>query len=125
MDEEIVNLALASSKTYRVLNGRVVGWIDNLQALRQSIDKLLHTERYVHEIYTDAYGVELQSLIGANFDLVEAEIGRVIKEALSVDERVVNVDTVSVQKLDSTSLLVSFNVQSIFGQLAFEEVVSG
>lgn len=124
MDEEIVDLALESSKTYRVLNGRVVGWIDNKQALRQAVEKLLHTERYMYEIYTDEYGIELQSLIGASFELVEAEISRIIKEALLVDERIVEVTDITVQKLDSTSLLVSFNVQSIFGTLAFEEVLT-
>lgn len=124
MDEEVVDLALESSKTYRVLNGRVIGWIDNKQALRQAIEKLLHTERYMYEIYTDEYGVELQALIGESFDLVEAEIGRVIKEALLVDERIVSVENIQATKLDSTSLLITFSVESIFGTLAFEEVVA-
>ena len=117
-------LELDASKTYRVLNGRVVGWIDNKQALRQAIEKLLHTERYMYEIYTDEYGIELQALIGENFDLVEAEIGRIIKEALLADDRIVSVNTIQATKLDSTSLLVTFSVESIFGTLAFEEVVA-
>lgn len=117
-------LELDASKTYRVLNGRVVGWIDNKQALRQAIEKLLHTERYMYEIYTDKYGIELQALIGENFDLVEAEIGRIIKEALLADDRIVSVENIQATKLDSTSLLVTFSVESIFGTLAFEEVVA-
>ncbi len=117
-------LELDASKTYRVLNGRVVGWIDNKQALRQAIEKLLHTERYMYEIYTDEYGIELQALIGENFDLVEAEIGRIIKEALLADDRIVSVENIQATKLDSTSLLVTFSVESIFGTLAFEEVVA-
>ena len=117
-------LELDASKTYRVLNGRVVGWIDNKQALRQAIEKLLHTERYMYEIYTDEYGIELQALIGENFDLVEAEIGRIIKEALLADDRIVSVENIQATKLDSTSLLVAFSVESIFGTLAFEEVVA-
>ena len=124
MDEEIVDLALESSKTYRVLNGRVIGWIDNKQALRQAVEKLLHTERFMYEIYTDEYGIELQSLIGASFELVEAEIGRVIKEALLADDRIVSVENIQATKLDSTSLLITFSVESIFGTLAFEEVVA-
>lgn len=119
-----IELELDASKTYRVLNGRVVGWIDNKQALRQAIEKLLHTERYMHEIYTDEYGIELQALIGENFDLVEAEIGRIIKEALLADDRVVSVGNIQATKLDSTSLLITFSVESIFGTLAFEEVVA-
>lgn len=119
-----IELELDASKTYRVLNGRVVGWIDNKQALRQAIEKLLHTERYMHEIYTDEYGVELQALIGENFDLVEAEIGRIIKEALLADDRIVSVENIQATKLDSTSLLITFSVESIFGTLAFEEVVA-
>lgn len=124
MDEEIVDLVLESSKTYRVLNGRVIGWIDNKQALRQAVEKLLHTERFMYEIYTDEYGIELQALIGESFDLVEAEIGRVIKEALLADDRIVNVENIQATKLDSTSLLITFSVESIFGTLAFEEVVA-
>lgn len=119
-----IELELDASKTYRVLNGRVVGWIDNKQALRQAIEKLLHTERYMHEIYTDEYGIELQTLIGENFDLVEAEIGRIIKEALLADDRIVSVENIQATKLDSTSLLITFSVESIFGTLAFEEVVA-
>ena len=117
-------LELDASRTYRVLNGRVVGWIDNKQALRQAIEKLLHTERYVYEIYTDEYGIELQALIGENFDLVEAEIGRIIKEALLADDRIVSVENIQATKLDSTSLLITFSVESIYGTLAFEEVVA-
>ncbi|MCJ0586501.1 DUF2634 domain-containing protein [Enterococcus cecorum] len=124
MDEEVVDLALESSKTYRVLNGRVIGWIDNKQALRQAVEKLLHTERFMYEIYTDEYGIELQGLIGASFELVEAEISRIIKEALLVDERIVEVTDITAQKIDSTSLLIMFSVESIFGTLAFEEVVA-
>lgn len=124
MDEEIVDLVLESSKTYRVLNGRVIGWIDNKQALRQAVEKLLHTERFMYEIYTDEYGIELQGLIGASFELVEAEISRIIKEALLVDERIVEVTDITAQKIDSTSLLITFSVESIFGTLAFEEVVA-
>lgn len=124
MEEEIVDLALESSKTYRVLNGRVIGWIDNKQALRQAVEKLLHTERFMYEIYTDEYGIELQGLIGASFELVEAEISRIIKEALLVDERIVEVTDITAQKIDSTSLLITFSVESIFGTLAFEEVVA-
>lgn len=124
MDEEVVDLALESSKTYRVLNGRVIGWIDNKQALRQAVEKLLHTERFIYEIYTDEYGIELQGLIGASFELVEAEISRIIKEALLVDERIVEVTDITAQKIDSTSLLIMFSVESIFGTLAFEEVVA-
>lgn len=119
-----IELELDASKTYRVLNGRVVGWIDNKQALRQAIEKLLHTERYMYEIYTDEYGIELQALIGENFDLVESEIGRIIKEALLADDRIVSVENIQATKLDSTSLLITFNVESIFGTLAFEEVVA-
>ncbi|CAI3408267.1 hypothetical protein CIRMBP1270_01717 [Enterococcus cecorum] len=119
-----IELELDASKTYRVLNGRVVGWIDNKQALRQAIEKLLHTERYMYEIYTDEYGIELQALIGENFDLVEAEIGRIIKEALLADDRIVSVENIKATKLDSTSLLITFSVESIFGTLAFEEVVA-
>lgn len=121
MDEEI---EIESSKTYRILNGRVNGWIDELDAVRQAVEKMLQTERFRFEIYSDNYGIEIENLIGEQYDLVVAEVERIIKEALLNDERIVSIDEVIVSKTASESVLISFIVSTVFGSFSAEQEVS-
>lgn len=121
MDEEI--LAQIPSRTYRLQNGRIAGWIDELAAMRQAIEKVLHTERFTWRIYTDNYGVELKSLLGEELDLVMAEMERIVREALSVDERIIEIENFQVTQENRNTLLVSFFVTTIFGSIQMEQEV--
>lgn len=122
MDEEMIEQL--PSRTYRVLNGRVAGWVDDLDAMKQSIDKMLHTERFTWPIYTDNYGIELQNLIGQDIDLVISEIERVITEAVSTDERIIDLENFSITQESRSSILVSFFVSTIYGQVKIEQEVN-
>lgn len=122
MDEEMIEQL--PSRTYRVLNGRVAGWVDDLDAMKQSIDKMLHTERFTWPIYTDNYGIELQNLIGQDIDLVISEIERVITEAVSTDERIIGLENFSITQESRSSILVSFFVSTIYGQVKIEQEVN-
>lgn len=121
MDEEI--LAQIPSRTYRLQNGRIAGWIDELAAMRQAIEKVLHTERFTWLIYTDNYGVELKSLLGEELNLVMAEMERIVREALSVDERIIEIENFQVTQENRNTLLVSFFVTTIFGSIQMEQEV--
>lgn len=121
MDEEI--LAQIPSRTYRLQNGRIAGWIDELAAMRQAIEKVLHTERFTWLIYTDNYGVELKNLLGEDLDLVMAEMERIVREALSVDERIIEIENFQVTQESRNTLLVSFFVTTIFGSIQMEQEV--
>ncbi|MEB5918204.1 DUF2634 domain-containing protein [Enterococcus innesii] len=121
MDEEI--LAQIPSRTYRLQNGRIAGWIDELTAMRQAIEKVLHTERFTWLIYTDNYGVELKNLLGEDLDLVMAEMERIVRETLSVDERIIEIENFQVTQENRNTLLVSFFVITIFGSIQMEQEV--
>jgi len=121
MDGEI--LAQIPSRTYRLQNGRIAGWIDELAAMRQAIEKVLHTERFTWLIYTDNYGVELKSLLGEDLDLVMAEMERIVRETLSVDERIIEIENFQVTQESRNTLLVSFFVTTIFGSIQMEQEV--
>lgn len=121
MDEE--NIEVLPTKTYRIFNGRITGYVDNLDAMRQAITKALSIERFGYLIYSDNYGSEFQHLIGADYDLVLAEVERVITEALLVDDRIVSVTNFKTEKIASDSLSVSFLVITIFGEIQMESEV--
>lgn len=122
MDEEVIDQL--PTRTYRVLNNRIIGWVDDLEAMRQSIEKVLQTERFTWPIYTDNYGIELQNLVGQDLDLVVCEIERVITEALSPDERIVGLENFNVLKESRSTLLVSFFVSTIFGKIKIDHEVN-
>lgn len=126
MDEEIFNeeVILTPSKTYKVTNGRIIGFIDNLGAMSQFVDKTLSTPRFTHLIYTDSYGTELEDLIGENMDLAKAELERIITEALIVDERVSSINNFEIVEVNRSSLLVKFVVTTVFGNVPVEKEVT-
>lgn len=121
VDEEVE--VQMPTRTYKISNGRVNGWIDDLEAMRQAVEKILLTERFEWVIYSDNYGVEIQDLIGDDFDLIQSEIERVVGEALLADERIESVDNFDLQQTDRSSLLFSFTVLTVFGEINMEQEV--
>lgn len=70
---------------------RISGFIDNKEAIIQSVYLILQTERYESMIYNWYYGTEIDSLIGKNRDYVISELQRRIKEAIIEDDRIIDV----------------------------------
>lgn len=128
MDEEDQLLAddvvEIPSKTYKVVNGRVVGYADGLEAVRQAIEKVLNTERFAHLIYSEDYGSEITDLIGEQMDLAKSEIERLVTEAVEDDDRVLAVENFEIRNETKDSLAVYFEVRTVFGSLNFEQGVT-
>lgn len=127
MDEELQQdeaIEEVPTKTYKVVNGRIMGFVDDLEAMRQTVEKILSTERFDNLIYTDSYGTEYADLIGEQMDLVRSEVERVITEALVTDDRIVSIDDFTMLTIDKTRLQVSFFVSTIFGEIKAEREVA-
>jgi phage baseplate assembly protein W len=101
--------------------GKVVGKIDELEAVKQAVFKILHTDRYWHVIYSTDYGHELSTLIGSHPIYLQSELRRRVEEALLTDERIVSVNDLGVEMLED-QIKLSFQVNSIHG--AFNEEVN-
>lgn len=113
---------LEVSKTYRVINNNLSGYVDELEALEQAIYKVLSTEKYEYPIYSFSYGIELESLIGKDPDYVKIELKRRIEECLLEDERIEEVNNFEFTQ-DGDSLICSFNVLSIYGGISITKEV--
>ncbi|WP_424571947.1 DUF2634 domain-containing protein [Weissella soli] len=118
-DDDIEEVTLPSL-TYQVSNGRIIGNIDGLDAMRQAIDKLLRTERFIFEIYSDQYGNDLDELIGKEYEYVEADIARVLDEAIMGDDRVDSVEVTAIAQQSSNSLLANVSVTTMYGTITTE-----
>ncbi len=120
---ENINIIAIPSKTYRIdfNKNRAKGIFDEIKALTQSIYKILITKRYKYEIYDWNYGIEIDDLIGMPKPYVKIEIERRIKDALSIDDRILEVYDFEFFDIynDRCSLCVKFVVKSIFGDFGF------
>lgn len=114
---------IQTSKTYKIEDKKIVGFCDDVEALKQTLNNILNTERYDYLIYTWNYGVELKNLIGKSKDLVMTELKRLIKEALIQDDRINDVEgfTFSFEK---NKLNVKFKVITAEGIINSEKVVN-
>lgn len=112
------------SLTYRIVNGRVRGLIDDQDAMRQAVEKILRTERFVWPIYDDQYGNDLLELIGKSMPYARSEVSRMITEALKADDRVDDVQIDRLEQVDADSLAVWVTVTTATGEVNVETEVT-
>ncbi len=110
---DVIEESIQPTKTYRIKDGRIVGFCDDIEALKQSIQLILSTERYEYLIYSWNYGSELKGVIGRDKDIAESEFKRRVREALLQDDRINNVDNF-IFNYEKDSVLVMFTVFSIY-----------
>lgn len=110
------------SLTYKLdfNNKRISGKVDDTEAILQAVYKALNTERCAYVIYTSQYGVELERLVGKDYEFVISDLERTITEALIIDDRITGISDFTVQKTGIDSLLASFTVNSVFGSIPLE-----
>lgn len=118
---------LMSSKTYRLdLNSkRITDTIDGAEAIRQSIYKILSTERASFAIYGSEdginYGVELERFIGKAFSFISSDIERTITDALLQDERILGVKDFVIDTPKEDRLGINFTVSTVHGDIDIAE----
>lgn len=113
---------IETSKTYKILIDGNNGYVDGIESLKQFIYKLLSTEKYNYPIYSFNYGIELENLLGKDYDYIKIELKRRIEECLLADKRINSVsDFKFTRNLDS--LVVEFSVESVYGNTTISKEV--
>ena len=88
-----------------------------LSAISQDIKFYLSTERNMYPIMGSNFGVEFLDLIGRDRQYVQAQVKKRITDALSIDDRITNISSFNFSAPDSSSLLVSFVVETVLGKV--------
>lgn len=114
--EELDDLEIVeqSSNTFIAGEDQIAGMADGLEAMRQTVQNILQTERFNYQIYTTNYGVEFSDLVGADPDYIKAALPTRIEDALSVDERVLSVGDFTFD-FSGDKALVTCVVQTVYG----------
>lgn len=124
-DVVIVDAQPESAMTWRIdyATGRIGGYIDGSEALRQYIRKAIATARNRYIIYDGDYGSELEDLIGMDLttSLIETEIPRLVREAIAYDDRIEDVSSIEVTRMDS-DIHIAVTVVTFSGEQITEGV---
>lgn len=124
---EIIDMEIVQEPSYTykldIESGRIRGMVDDLDAVIQAVQKILWTERYSCVIYNSEYGVELERLIGQEYDYIKSDLERTITEALLTDNRILGIENFEIEKTGLNSLHASFTVNSTEGSVPVETEV--
>ena len=114
---------LETSRTYDLFGTELRGYVDTEDAIRQYIRKALVTARSTFLIYDNQYGSEIEELIGqrVNTSLFDAEIIRLIREALIYDDRILEVDRFTIDR-SGDAAFVEFTVTTVWNFVITERV---
>jgi len=121
-----LNVVTQPSKQHRMdLEKNLIrGTCDRLEAVKQSVFKILNTERYGYLIYSWNFGIELVDLYGKPTVFVCPEVERRVKEALLQDDRITGVDEFEFDTSKKGVVSVTFTVHTLFGDLNEEMAVN-
>ena len=117
-----IEIVTQPSKTHKDVETLVMGKIDGLQAVMQTVRHILNKERYAYVGYPDWFGIELEKYKGQSFQYLQAQIEKDLKEALLEDDRIYEVTVTKIEQTDIDSAYVEFYVYCNYG--TFKESVS-
>lgn len=112
--------------TYKMNTSKeqIIGYTDELEAMKQSIYKILMTERFRYIMYSGNYGIELEDLFGQPVSYVCPELERRIREALLWDSRIQSVGNFEFDFPKKGEIHAAFAVKTIFGDVNAERTVN-
>lgn len=122
-DLEVIEIPSKNYKMHYNID-KISGFVDEIDAVKQAIFKILNTERYQYIIYSWNYGIQLLDLYGEPVSYVCPELERRITDALSVDDRITSLENFNFDISQKGKILVTFNVNTIYGQTEVEKVVN-
>ena len=112
------------SKNYKLIpdKNRCVGFVDEIEAMKQAIFLMLSVERYDHIIYSWNFGAEFKDLFGKPVSFVVSEAKRRIRDALIQDDRINEVDSFVVTT-HKNKVHVQYTAHTIYGEITAEKEV--
>jgi hypothetical protein len=94
-----------------------------LDAVAQDIRFVLGVERYKWPIMGANFGVSFDDLVGTDYSYIRSEVVRRIRDALSIDDRILQVDDFQFTPLEDSGILISCVVQTTFGDVSLSTTI--
>jgi hypothetical protein len=114
IDLDDVEFEELPTNTFLVEKEQVAGMNEGIEAMRQAVEIMLTTERYDYQIYSENFGVELEDLVGEDPDYIRATFPDLIRDAFSIDERILREENYNFTVTGDT-MTITFDVVTVFG----------
>jgi len=114
IDLDDVEFEELPTNTFLVEKEQVAGMNEGIEAMRQAVEIMLTTERYDYQIYSENFGVELEDLVGEDPDYIRATFPDLIRDAFSIDERILREENYNFTATGDT-MTITFDVVTVFG----------
>ena len=126
--DDILDEKPTPSLTYRLdfENGRIAGRVNGVEAVLQSIKKILLSPRFKCLIYGTDYGCEIADRVIAEEvtdAYISAEVENIVMDALSVEERITSITDFSCE-IEEDILKITFHVSTVFGDAVVREEIN-
>lgn len=95
---------------------RIQGTADGLKAVAQAVEIMLSVDRFRWQIYGPYFGVNWDHLIGQDPGYVASELQRRIRDALSIDRRVLGIENFS-YTVSGHTMIAQFTVRTVYGDI--------
>lgn len=115
-----VSFGAYPTRTWRAdpSTGRLSGFTDGLEAMRQAVEIALSVRRFHWQIYSPNVGHELD-VLGMDYNTARVRLRARIEEALSADARIRSVEGYRFSR-DGDVMTAAFTVRTVFGDLKME-----
>lgn len=103
-------------------NGRIAGYVDGVEAVKQAAMVMLLSERFDTLIFDPQFGSELDDIIGyedVTQEFRDAEIRRAIPDALMRDGRILGVDSIEASYSDDNAHIRVW-LNTVYGETDLE-----
>jgi hypothetical protein len=115
------------SKTYKLDldKGRIIGYVDGVEAVKQAIRKAIITPRFKCLIYDHQYGSEIEEAVitnDATREYVRSVVPGFVEDCLKPDSRILSVSNFKFD-FQEDGAYISFDADTIFGSVSIEEVI--
>ena len=112
---DVQNVVYYPSLTYKLdfENKRIIGYARHQDAVEQAMKLMTLIERNKYDIYDSDYGIETNDLIGKDMRYVLAVIESRIKDACSIDERILDLYDFEIYA-EYDTIYVDFKLKSVY-----------
>lgn len=105
-----------NSKDYKIENGRIVGYINDIDSIMQTVVSILNIEKGKFTTFSNQSGFKSTDIFGTDDDLKEITIRNRILESLLADDRIKSVD-VELEKIDRNSYHAILKIETVIGNV--------
>ena len=95
---------------------RICGTVDQYPAVRQAVETLVNVERFRWQIYQPYTGMQWEGLVGQDPGYAAAEMQRRLRDALSMDDRVLGITAFDCVMSDD-QMTATVNISTVYGDV--------